>query len=239
MQHLTSEPRIVEKRNINKQKHAVKCCDDKFKFSAFSPRFFIGISNCWGNKFAEKFNLLFHWHRMTSVVNFLSFFHSRRLLCYVDVRKPNLEQIKLSRKIFLNSDNFFPHSMINDTTFRNYFLIFLIKFLSLSTKRNKLNLTCQNRHYSNAPAAEIWKLSVCRGQQPSDGKEGKWEGRKVWKLDLTSWRMFRHSQYFIGFCFGSRLPSSPLSFVRSLDCLKCEVCEMWSDCCSRWNIPLI
>lgn len=95
----------------------------------------------------------------------------------------------------------FPSSMINDTSFKNYFPIFLIKFLARRRRRNKLNFTCQNRHYSKS-ASSCKLVSVCRGQQPK---------RRSWELKLTSWRMFRHLQYFIGFCFGSRRMSSMLS----------------------------
>lgn len=54
LQHFTIRYIICEHcrwRQINKQAHAVKCCDNKFKFSVFSPKisFSIGISN-WERK---------------------------------------------------------------------------------------------------------------------------------------------------------------------------------------------
>lgn len=126
--------------------------------------------------------------------------------------------------------------------FKNYSLIFLIKFHSnmkldgdarwkkkWKKGQNKLNFTCQNRHYSNAPAAESW-VSVAVNNQAKR------------KLKLTTWRMFHHSQYFIGFCFWLLSFNLPLPLKTLFDRLSfhCRWVEMKSFkrlLQSWWNIP--
>jgi hypothetical protein len=79
---------------------------------------------------------------------------------------------------------------------------------------NKLNFTCQNRHYSKCA-----RSCVCRGQQ------AQWRAlfpAKEAKLKLTSWKMFNHSQYFIGFFL--LFPRFRLSAID-------ESSDHWIECC--------
>lgn len=84
--------------------------------------------------------------------------------------------------------------------FRELFSDFLlIKFLSKGSE-NKLNFTCQNRHYLNAPEA-----CVCRGQQLNNGCSG---GRRQMERGNWSWQVEECSiirNILLVFCFSFRL----------------------------------
>lgn len=125
--------------------------------------------------------------------------------------------------------------MINDTTFRNYFLWFiLIKFLSISKQEeNKLNFTCQNWHYSNAPAAESW-VSVAVNSHGWMVRRTRLEDEKSLKIGLDKLKNVPSFAIFYWFLFWLStvivavvVLSFVHSFIQSLfDAMKWF--EMWS-----------
>lgn len=82
--HLLHHLQTLSLRKINKQAHAVKCYDNKFKFSVFSLEIPSEFPIEEGNKFGEKFNLLSNWRWVTNLKHFLLLHrpsHDNRFSC--------------------------------------------------------------------------------------------------------------------------------------------------------------